>query len=314
MNQICEFCEKSFSSKSNLSFHQKTAKYCINIQKERKKDGEGKDEKSDERVCDFCEKMFTTLHNLQEHSKKCKKMIKHVQEKEIEEKMKELEKSDKKSRDRLKESLRKEYENKIDEKIEKQKKEYEEKLYQQKKEYEEKLLQQKKEYEEKLEKQQNVINTIAMRPSNTKTTNVVNNNNSRQQILNFNDKERLNSVIKNNVDHSVVKKGQLALANVVFQKYLKDDEGNQLYKVVDASRQNFEYIGEDGDVRIDIGEKKLTDAISKSNLTQHVSEIAKDIPNLYDKESGYLEAVIQLTNFEEDNSKFRKEMVRLAKV
>ena len=213
---------------------------------------------------------------------------------------------------------KREYENKLESQkreYEKQKREYEEKCIQK---YEDKLEKIRREYEEKLEKQlerqQSVINAIAMKPSNTKTTNVVNHNNNRQQILNFNDRERLDNVIKNNINQSVVKKGQIGLANVVFQKYLKDNEGNLLYRVADASRQNFEYVDEDGDVRIDIGEKKLTDAISNSNLTKHVSEIAKDIPDLYDKETGHLEAVIQLTNFEEDNSKFRKEMVRLAKV
>ena len=29
----CEYCDKSFSTKSNLSYHQKTDKYCLDKQK-----------------------------------------------------------------------------------------------------------------------------------------------------------------------------------------------------------------------------------------------------------------------------------------
>ena len=46
----CEFCEKSFSSKSNLYNHQKTAKYCLDKQK---------NSIIKEYKC-CCEKIFTT--------------------------------------------------------------------------------------------------------------------------------------------------------------------------------------------------------------------------------------------------------------
>jgi hypothetical protein len=210
---------------------------------------------------------------------------------------------------------------KMDKKLEKQKKDYEEKMEKQKKDceeivlklkemYEEKIEKQKKEYEEKYDKQQEIINTIALRPSTTTKNTVINNN---QRILNFNDKEKLDNVIKNKVTQSVVKCGQIGLANVLFNNYLKDEQGNQLYRVTDTSRQNFEYIDESGETRTDIGEKRLTDVISKSNLTQHVAGIAKDIPNLYDAHMGCLDEVTELTNFEQDHSRFRKEIVRLAK-
>ena len=35
MSQICEFCNKTFTTRNILQNHQKTAKYCVKIQKEK---------------------------------------------------------------------------------------------------------------------------------------------------------------------------------------------------------------------------------------------------------------------------------------
>jgi muconolactone delta-isomerase len=68
---ICEFCKKEFSSKSALIYHQKTAKYCLEIQ--------GKDLLEDFK-CSYCSKKFTTLQNLNDHISVCKEK----QKKEVE--------------------------------------------------------------------------------------------------------------------------------------------------------------------------------------------------------------------------------------
>ena len=60
---LCDFCKKSFSSKTNLVSHQKTAKYCLEIQ--------GKKTIEDFK-CKYCEKKFTTTQNLNEHYNSCK--------------------------------------------------------------------------------------------------------------------------------------------------------------------------------------------------------------------------------------------------
>jgi hypothetical protein len=54
----CEYCEKEFATISSLNKHQKSAKFCLEIQ--------GK--KNNTFVC-VCEKVFTCRENLDKHKK-----------------------------------------------------------------------------------------------------------------------------------------------------------------------------------------------------------------------------------------------------
>jgi hypothetical protein len=59
----CEYCAKEFSTKSSLSYHQKTAKYCLEKQGKTNEDYK----------CSYCEKCFTTKQRIDEHKKQsCK--------------------------------------------------------------------------------------------------------------------------------------------------------------------------------------------------------------------------------------------------
>ena len=71
----CEFCKKEFTMKGNLISHQKTAKYCLEIQ--------GKNIKNNSNfTCDYCNKTFTLKHILNDHISICKEK----QKKEVENK------------------------------------------------------------------------------------------------------------------------------------------------------------------------------------------------------------------------------------
>jgi hypothetical protein len=78
----CEFCKKTFSSKSALTYHQKTTKYCLKIQ--------GKD-LSDKNYNCSCNKVFYIKHHYETHIKTCKfeRMNENIF---YQEKIKELEK------------------------------------------------------------------------------------------------------------------------------------------------------------------------------------------------------------------------------
>ena len=75
----CEFCKKDFSTKGVLLSHQKTAKYCLEIQ--------GINIKNNCNFkCDYCDKTFTLKHNLNDHNSICKqKKIKETEDNKIKE-------------------------------------------------------------------------------------------------------------------------------------------------------------------------------------------------------------------------------------
>ena len=66
----CEFCKKTFSTKSNLTAHQKSAVYCLELQ--------GKENKNF--VCEHCSKTFTLHKTLNEHILICKEKQKKEKE------------------------------------------------------------------------------------------------------------------------------------------------------------------------------------------------------------------------------------------
>ena len=72
----CNFCNKIFCSKSSLTVHQNTTKYCLKLQ--------GKIEEEYNFICEYCSKKFTVKSNLLTHYSVCK-------EKEINDNLEKLE-------------------------------------------------------------------------------------------------------------------------------------------------------------------------------------------------------------------------------
>ncbi len=86
----CEFCNKSYKTLSSLNNHKKTAKFCLNLQKESKP--------NEEMIikilkCNYCNKEFTSKFVLNNHINICSVKIIHEkldeQKKELEEQLKE---------------------------------------------------------------------------------------------------------------------------------------------------------------------------------------------------------------------------------
>ena len=113
MSFICEFCNKVFSTQSNLSFHKKTAKFCLNIQNKttdttkdntveinstiennnsplintiniNSTNNNKTDDKNDKScICSYCNKQFTIKAHLKTHYLSCKSKKEYEIEKDI---------------------------------------------------------------------------------------------------------------------------------------------------------------------------------------------------------------------------------------
>ena len=289
----CEFCKKIFSTKGNLSSHQKTAKYCLELQ--------GKLVETSFN-CDYCNKDFTQRTSLNDHLNVCKEKKKQIQddrEKEHALVVKKLESEIAK----VKRTEQRNYQEKIEEK----EKYYREKI-EEKNEYIAKL-------EARLDKFESTVVNLAAEPktTTTKTTNnvVVNNH-----TLNLS-QEHVSKVLDEHFTKEVAAGGQKGLAKMVHEKMLTGPDGKPTYVCVDSSRQTFEFTNNDGDVERDVKAKKLTKALINSKIQQKAAEVGNQI---WTKADGHVDStlyeycspkVMELACFEKDDSKFRSELSAL---
>jgi hypothetical protein len=70
----CEYCDKTFSSKSSLNHHIATAKYCIKLRS---------NSNNQDFVCKECNKKFTIKFSLDRHIKICEQSIKKKQKQRV---------------------------------------------------------------------------------------------------------------------------------------------------------------------------------------------------------------------------------------
>lgn len=70
----CKYCKKNFSNKYALKTHQKTARYCLNLQNTEKP------------LCKGCSKVFSTKYTCKAHQQKCISYIEHKYNKQLKEK------------------------------------------------------------------------------------------------------------------------------------------------------------------------------------------------------------------------------------
>ena len=287
----CNFCNKMFSSKSSLSTHQKTTKYCLKIQ--------GKTQLSNF-CCEHCNKDFTSKQQLIMHLNSCK-------DKEFFEKL---------------ENYKNEYELKL-------KKNYEEELLKQKQYFENKI--KIKDNEINILKQKiaelngclftlkddhETVKEIAKQPTNTI-------NNTNNNILNittsidFDNIEKIKDVIDNDLNVDYICNGQKGIARFIKDKFLKDENGKLIYVCTDPSRQIFKYKDITGEIKKDIEAKKLTNYIVDGGLKKKTFDITNewykdDNGNInIDKFNILKEKQQSILKIKDDNSSFKKELASL---
>jgi len=287
----CEFCKKEFSTKPNLVYHQKNAKYCLDIQ--------GK--QNTQFKCEYCDKIFTCQQRLNEHVLNvCKLKNKINYEQEIKRIQEEFSLYKKQEKVRIKDK-EKQFEQKISDK---------ERLIQEKNEYILKL----EAKIEKIEKFENTLLSMASEPKTTTkntTTNVVINN-----TLNLK-KEHVTKLLDEHMTKDVVAGGQKGLAQMVCEKMLKGPDGKLTYKCVDPSRHNFEFLNSDGIIEKDIKAMKLKNALISGDIITKANQAGNE---LWTREDGSIdsdqytvsaEKVMEIICIDNDYSKFRSELSAL---
>ena len=279
MSLECNFCKKVFSTKSNLLNHQKKAKYCLKIQKQ--KEIPNSESEDINFKCEYCQRNFSTKRVLSNHKTVCLEYYKY-----------------------LFQSNNNNYESKLlekDELISKQKEDIgnlEKKII----EVEAKL----EIYKEQGEKSFGVVEQIAKQPKQQ-----VNNN---QKIL-INTPLDLSSgavvqAIQEKFSHDYLTQGQKGVAKFAYDNMLKDENGKLKYICTDPSRQIFQSKHDQGVMEKDVRATRLTKAILDADIKQTSHKIAWD--NMKDGDNEifmtYTNHYQEIQGLEQDNSEFSKEL------
>jgi hypothetical protein len=288
----CTYCGKTFNNKYTLGQHQKTAKYCLELQ----------GSKNVSFNCDHCNKKLCTNDRLQTHYLTCKEKTKNDIKRDFVKENEELRKlllEKDVSIQRLLQETRQQYEEKLSEKDK-----------------------QIAKLEDTIRAKDKSIVDIAVAKSSrslSTTNNTTNNNNiTVNYTINLNDIDRLNRVIEQHMTQSVIRGGIPSFTRMLRKNYLSSPEGELAYKCTDIARQKFELIDENGNRREDARADELREALEKSNLEEKTKRTAKEAwmrpdgtcnNEIFNQLAVKAQEIAAITEQEGDcNAKFRSEL------
>ena len=285
---ICEYCNKSITTKPNLAKHQKSKK-CINMRQVLK---DQQSQIEDRFKCKYCDKYLCSNFSLKNHLQSCtEKLFKQIANKDQriteleEEKCKLLNDKDKEITE-LKlqiKTIRIETENEILRKDSQHK--------------------------------QEVIERIAEQPR-TNTNNNTNSTTNNNLVLPMIDtsQERIERIVHENYTENHFWDGQKGVAHFTKDNLLLDNENNLGYVCTDASRKTFKRKGENGDIIKDLKAIQLTQNISgpiRKKAVEHATNISENKPNLLESVG---KKFFDINNIHRDNSGFITELACLTSI
>ena len=256
---VCEFCNSTFSNKSNLSVHKKRTKRCLVIQNSLNVNELFK--------CEKCNKTFTSKQNLNDHQGKCSQKI-----------------------ELLYNNLLKKYnilEKKLDiSKIQNQEKDKQFSFI--KKENEE-LKNQIKDLQDKLSE----VANIGAKKDTTSNTYRVNNNIINQLVPYDLDRNKIRMIIDEKFTENHLYAKENGIANFAVANLLKDDEGNLKLTCTDTARKIFIYKDNNGNIYKDPNAINFTEM-----YIPEVKRKSYEIISDKDDESEIIELTECVTNIE----------------
>ena len=293
MELKCEFCDKSFSNKSNVNYHKKNNKKCQIIQRQN-----SNNDNSMLSSCEFCNKIFRDLNS---HYKTCKKKIDTEFQKLQIEKDEEIKKLQIEKDEEIK-------------KLQIEKDEEIKKL-QIKKNKEFKKLQIRiveLEAENKIYLQdRDLVQKLAAQPKTSNDNRIRINNNF------FDNPERIKQMIDEKLTKDYISEGQKGVAQFACKNLLKDENGNMNYICSDLSRLVFKFYNSEGNIEKDVKANKLTDMLIEAGIANKALSMA---PLLWTDEDGNINSnkflifssyTTEIASMQVDNSVFRNELACL---
>lgn len=210
---ICNFCNKEFKTLSSLTFHKKTANYCIEIQK-KENTNTNVVQVNSKHVCNYCNKEFTQHTSLISHLNLCK--VKIEQEK-------------KNKQEEEKNKIIKEYEEKI------QQLEYKYNIIITKLELENKHLEKENKHFEKetielkkeIERLNNKEDKLTEKIIKQNTTTIINDN-KQQYIVNYNNQynKMFDDLVPLTDDYLKTKISEIPINSLIYNNNLDGVNGN----------------------------------------------------------------------------------------
>jgi hypothetical protein len=251
MSFYCDFCKKSYSTRSSLNSHQRTTKACIKIQSEIQNDSL----KHTQFECEYCKTIFTLEYTLKRHIDICthKKKSDALQEKiyikKIKEELKTLNDRCKKQECELES-----YKNQI----------------------------------KKYEKETSDLKAIIERLASQAIKKVVN---KKCNLSTFYTQEQIDNKIDSKFDDKYMIDGFRGIAQFVRDHISRDEEGRIIYSCTDKARQIFKYIDENNNEILDPKAEGLRKMIkpqleSKLNILQRFFTNESDSMKIY-RENGF---------------------------
>lgn len=275
----CQFCGKEFSSKSNLNYHIKTAKYCL-------KQREILEEKLEFR-CNYCNNTFLRKYNLDSHLSTCK-FKKRIEKEENENKLKQLHLQEienlKNEIDNLKHSHFQEIENL---------KQYQIKEIEKINEYHNKILDHleshSKDFKQLVEK---AVEKTIEKTIEKSGIQYIQNNNTDNSVKKIDNKylnvlapfdltrEKVEEVIKSKFTEEVFYHGTAGIVKLIFKELIRTKDGKFLVHCSDISRKVFIYLDQSGIPIKDYRAQKLLEIVGPPIIEKN-QEIIEEILKKY---------------------------------